>query len=95
MARGLRMPSFRTYILNIVLAFIPDFLVCWAVMKLTDDEWRSFWIALLALQAIYFLGEDRGVVVAAFLGVRKTPNGRTFGKFLHRKSFSRSRQIYP
>lgn len=48
------MPSVQTYILNIILAFIPDFLVCWAVMKLTDSGWSGFFLTLLALQATYF-----------------------------------------
>jgi hypothetical protein len=33
---------------------VPDLLVAWAVMRLTDNEWSSFWITLVALQAIYF-----------------------------------------
>jgi hypothetical protein len=48
------MPTARAYFINIALAFIPDLLICWTAMKLTDNQWSSFWIAFIALQAIYF-----------------------------------------
>jgi hypothetical protein len=47
-------PTVRTYALNIVLALVPDLVVAWAAMRLTDSGWSGFWITLLALQAIYF-----------------------------------------
>jgi len=47
------MPSAQTYILNMVLAFIPDLLICWAVMNVTDRGWSGFFLTLLALQMIY------------------------------------------
>jgi hypothetical protein len=47
------MPSAQTYILNMVLAFIPDLLICWAVMNVTDRGWSGFFLILLALQMIY------------------------------------------
>jgi hypothetical protein len=50
----MQQPTARTYVLNIVLGFVPDLIVAWAVMRLTDNEWSSFWITLVALQAIYF-----------------------------------------
>jgi hypothetical protein len=37
-----------------ILAFVPDLVVAWAAMRLTDNEWSSFWITLVALQALYF-----------------------------------------
>src|SRR5262249_6143456 len=51
--RGRHMPSAQTYILNMVLAFIPDLLICWAVMNVTDRGWSGFFLTLLALQMIY------------------------------------------
>ena len=47
-------PKVHMYVLNMVLAFVPDLVVAWAAMRLTDNEWSSFWIALIALQVIYF-----------------------------------------
>jgi hypothetical protein len=37
-----------------VLAFIPDLLIGWAVMHLTDSGWTGFFYTLLVLQLIYF-----------------------------------------
>jgi hypothetical protein len=42
-----------TNVLNIVLNFVPDPVVCWAAAKLTDSGWSGFWIMLVALQCIY------------------------------------------
>jgi hypothetical protein len=47
-------PQARTYVLNMVLAFVPDLFVCWVAMRLTDSGWSGFFITLIALQAIYF-----------------------------------------
>jgi hypothetical protein len=47
-------PKVHTYVLNVILAFVPDLVVAWAVMRLTESGWSGFWITLLALQAIYF-----------------------------------------
>jgi hypothetical protein len=47
-------PQARTYVLNMVLAFVPDLVVCWAAARLTDSGWYGFFITLIALQAIYF-----------------------------------------
>lgn len=47
-------PKVHTYILNMLLAFVPDLVVAWAAMRLTDNEWATFWIAIITLQAIYF-----------------------------------------
>jgi hypothetical protein len=47
-------PQARRYFLNIVLAFVPDLIVCWAAARLTDSGWYGFFITLIALQAIYF-----------------------------------------
>jgi hypothetical protein len=47
-------PKVHTYLLNMVLAFVPDLVVAWAAMRLTNNEWSSFWIVLIALQATYF-----------------------------------------
>ena len=47
-------PKIRGYILNFAIAQVPDLLVCWVAMRLTDNEWSSFWLALGALWAIYF-----------------------------------------
>jgi hypothetical protein len=40
--------------LNVILAFVPDLLLAWVAMKLTDSGWSGFFVALLALQAVYF-----------------------------------------
>jgi hypothetical protein len=47
-------PKVHTYVLNVILAFVPDLVVAWAAMRLTDSGWSGFWITLLVLQAIYF-----------------------------------------
>src|SRR5947209_1768269 len=47
-------PKVHTYVLNFILAFVPDLVVAWAAMRLTDNGWFGFWITLLALQGIYF-----------------------------------------
>lgn len=46
-------PQARTYVLNMVLGSVPDLIVCWAAMRLTDSGWSGFFIALVALQAVY------------------------------------------
>jgi hypothetical protein len=36
-------PQARTYVLNMVLAFVPDLFVCWMAMRLTDPPpWTVF-----------------------------------------------------
>jgi hypothetical protein len=59
------MPTARTYVLNIILAFMPDLLVAWAAAEFTDSGWSGFFITLLVLQAIYFFlwGKNRHVVL--------------------------------
>jgi hypothetical protein len=47
-------PRAHKYVLNMVLALVPDLVVCWAAAKFTDSGWSGFWIALIGLQAIYF-----------------------------------------
>jgi hypothetical protein len=42
------------YILNMVIALVPDLVVCWAAARLTDSGWSGFFITLVVLQAIYF-----------------------------------------
>ena len=42
------------YILNMVIALVPDLVVCWAAARLTDSGWSGFFITLAMLQAIYF-----------------------------------------
>ena len=46
-------PQSRTYLLNILLAFIPDLIVSWAAARLTDSGWSGFFLTLVVLQAIY------------------------------------------
>jgi hypothetical protein len=46
-------PQARRYVLNAVLAFVPDLVVCWAAARLTDSGWFAFFITLVALQAVY------------------------------------------
>ena len=47
-------PQARKYLLNMVLAFVPDLVVSWLVARLTDSGWSGFFVTLVALQAIYF-----------------------------------------
>ena len=47
-------PKVHTYFKNVLIAFVPDLVVAWAFMRLTNDETASFWYALLGLQVIYF-----------------------------------------
>jgi hypothetical protein len=35
-------PQARTYVLNMVFAFVPDLVVCWAAARLTDSGWSGF-----------------------------------------------------
>jgi hypothetical protein len=44
----------RSYYKNLALAFIPDLLVAWAVMKYLDAGAEAFFFTLIALQAVYF-----------------------------------------
>jgi hypothetical protein len=44
----------RSYYKNVALAFIPDLLVAWAVMKYLDGGAEAFFFTLIALQAVYF-----------------------------------------
>ena len=44
----------RSYYKNAALAFIPDLLVAWAVMKYLDGGAETFFFTLIALQAVYF-----------------------------------------
>ena len=46
-------PQARTYVLGMALGSVPDLVICWAAMRLTDSGWSGFFIALVALQAIY------------------------------------------
>jgi hypothetical protein len=45
----------RDYVIVGVLGLIPDALIAFVAMKLTDDEWSTFWGVVIAFQAIYFL----------------------------------------
>lgn len=47
-------PQARTYLLNMLLAFVPDLVVGWIAARLTDSGWYGFFITLIVLQAIYF-----------------------------------------
>src|SRR6266852_3867273 len=38
-----------------VLEWVPDVAISAAIMKLTDDQWQTFWIVFVAIQATYFL----------------------------------------
>jgi hypothetical protein len=52
--KGISMkPEARAHVLGIVLGSVPDLFVSWAAMRLTDTGWSGFFIALVALQAIY------------------------------------------
>jgi hypothetical protein len=55
--RGLRLitePETRAYALNMVVAFVPDLLVCWVAAHLTNSGWFGFFITLISIQVIYF-----------------------------------------
>jgi hypothetical protein len=47
-------PQARSYFLGMVIAFIPDLVICWVAARLTDSGWSGFFITLVVLQAIYF-----------------------------------------
>jgi hypothetical protein len=38
----------------IILGLVPDLVICWAAVRLTDSGWTGFFIAFLSLQAVYF-----------------------------------------
>jgi hypothetical protein len=44
----------RSYYKNAALAFIPDLLIAWAVMKYMDGGAETFFFTLIGLQAVYF-----------------------------------------
>jgi hypothetical protein len=44
----------RSFYKNLVLAFIPDLLIAWAVMKYMDGGAETFFFTLIGLQAVYF-----------------------------------------
>jgi hypothetical protein len=46
-------PQAPNYILNVVIALVPDLVVGWVAARLTDSGWSGFFITLVALQAIY------------------------------------------
>jgi hypothetical protein len=41
-------------VLNAVIAWVPDIAIAWGYAKVTDGGWQEFWIAIIALQALYF-----------------------------------------
>jgi hypothetical protein len=47
-------PQARSYVLGMVIALVPDLVVCWAAAHLTDSGWSGFFISLIVLQAVYF-----------------------------------------
>jgi hypothetical protein len=47
-------PQARGYVSSIMIALVPDLVVCWAAARLTDSGWSGFFITLVVLQAIYF-----------------------------------------
>jgi hypothetical protein len=46
-------PETRTYLWGMVVGNIPDLVICWIAMRLTDSGWSGFFIAYAVLQAIY------------------------------------------
>ncbi len=46
---------FSKHLTNFLLAFVPDALIAWAYVKLSDGGWPEFWYVMIALQALYFV----------------------------------------
>jgi len=46
-------PETRTYLWGMVVGNIPDLVICWIAMRLTDGGWSGFFITYVVLQAIY------------------------------------------
>jgi hypothetical protein len=46
-------PETRTYLWGAVIGSVPDLVICWVAMRLTDRGWFGFFIAYAVLQAIY------------------------------------------
>jgi hypothetical protein len=42
------------FVLNAMLGLMPDILIAWGYAKYVDGGWQEFWIALVALQVLYF-----------------------------------------
>ena len=74
----------RTYVLNVVLASVPDLVVCWFVARLTNSGWSGFFIALVVLQAIYFFFWFKFAAWSwlVFLVFRKRKMAKTLEKWL-------------
>jgi hypothetical protein len=47
-------PQARSYVSGMVIALVPDLVVCWAAARLTDSGWSGFFITVAVLWAIYF-----------------------------------------
>jgi hypothetical protein len=43
----------RTYLWGAVIGSVPDLIICWVAMRLTESGWSGFFIAYAVLQAIY------------------------------------------
>ena len=41
--------------LNILLGFLPDLAIAWAISRFTESGQQGFWYTLLALQVLYLL----------------------------------------
>lgn len=46
-------PRAPTYLVNMLIALLPDLAICWAVARLTDSGWKGFFLSLFALQVTY------------------------------------------
>jgi hypothetical protein len=46
--------SGRTQLLGSVLSFLPDLVISWGAMRLTDSGWSGFFITLVVLRGVYF-----------------------------------------
>jgi hypothetical protein len=43
----------RTYLWGVVIGSVPDLIICWVAMRLTDSGWSGFFITYAVLQGIY------------------------------------------
>jgi uncharacterized membrane protein YdjX (TVP38/TMEM64 family) len=46
-------PETRTYLWGAALGSVPDLVICWVAMDLTDSGWSGFFTTYAVLQAIY------------------------------------------
>jgi len=71
------------FVINFVLGWVPDALIALAYAKFVELGWSEFWVAMLALQALYFALWFKHAVWAwlLFWLYNRFPLARTFEKF--------------